>query len=207
MSEIQEKIYNDYLKALGKVNNRPYKPRKDFSKLDEETQRYLYRLELFFNQFKHLEPYQFFLASLEYKEVKFLPLGDYLKHSAVIAYSRQSKALYDEYADSEKSLENLIQGFRNIVAFCLENGIPTKQYRTLVNNMSVPWILIHLNEQKISFYHLHALDISRSQLQSDYIEMIFSDFDRMFSETKQKYISSNKLKELGNKLKKKIEEN
>ena len=83
MTEIQEKIYNDYLRALGKVNDRPYKPRKDFTKLDEETQRYLYRLELFFNQFKHLEPYQFFLASLEYKEVKFLPLGDYLKHSAV----------------------------------------------------------------------------------------------------------------------------
>jgi hypothetical protein len=37
--------------------------------------------------------------------------------------------------------------------------------------------------------------------------MIFQDFDRVFSETKQKYISSNKLKELGNKLKKKIEEN
>ena len=73
--------------------------------------------------------------------------------------------------------------------------------------MSVPWILIHLNEQKISFYHLHALDISRSQLQSDYIEMIFHDFDKVFSETKQKYISSNKLKELGNKLKTKIEEN
>jgi hypothetical protein len=100
-----------------------------------------------------------------------------------------------------------MQGARNIVAFCLENRLPTKDYRTAVNNSGVPWILIHLNEQKISYYHLHALDISRTNIKSDYTDIVFRDFDEMFSSTKQKYINSNKLKQLGNKIREKIERN
>ncbi len=207
MNEKQQEIYNQYLKAIAKVNNRPYKLRKDFSKLDEDSKIILYRLELFFDKFSHIQPYNFFLAFLEYKELKYASLDSYLKQSAIIAYSRHSKQKYDEYVDSEKSLEDFIQGARNIVAFCLENKLPTRDYRTAVNNSGVPWILIHLNEQKISYYHLHALDISRTNIKSDYTDIVFRDFDEMFSSTKQKYINSNKLKQLGNKIREKIERN
>lgn len=207
MTDIQKGIYNQYLKAIAKVNNRPYKLRKDFEKLEEELKAVLYRLELFFNKFNHIDPYNFFLAYLEYREIKFANLSDYLTQKAIIAYSKHNKNKYDEYVDSNKSLEDFVQGFKNIVAFCLSNNLPTKEYRMAVNNINVPWILIHLNEQKISYYHLHALDISRTELNSDYIEILFHDFDKVFQETKQKYISSNKLKELGNKLKSKIERN
>ena len=207
MNEKQQEIYNQYLKAIAKVNNRPYKLRKDFSKIDEDSKIILYRLELFFDKFSHIQPYNFFLAFLENKELKYASLDSYLKQSAIIAYSRHSKQKYDEYVDSEKSLEDFMQGARNIVAFCLENRLPTKDYRTAVNNSGVPWILIHLNEQKISYYHLHALDISRTNIKSDYTDIIFRDFDEMFSSTKQKYINSNKLKQLGNKIREKIERN
>lgn len=207
LNDIQKGIYNDYLRALGVANNRAYKPRKDFDDLNDENLRYLYRLELFFKQFSHINPYNFFIASLKFRNLKYLSLSDYLKHSAVIAYSKYNKAKYDEFIDSDESITDFIQGFKHIVAFCLENNLPTKQYRTSVNNNHVPWILIHLNEQKISYYHLHALDVSRTQIQNDYVDLLFNDFERMFSETKQKYINSNKLKELGKKLKSKIESN
>ncbi len=207
LSDIQQKIYNDYLRALGEANNRSYKPRKNFNDLDEETKIYLYRLELFFNQFSHINPYNFFIASFKYRELKFLKLSEFLKHSAVIAYSRYNTSKYDEFIDSDESLKNFIQGFKTIIAFCLENKIPTKKYRTTVNNMYVPWLIIHLNEQKISFYHLHALDISRESISNDYIDLMFNDFNKIFEETKQKYNNSKKLKELGKKLKEKIESN
>lgn len=207
MNQKQEEIYNQYLKALAKVNNRPYKLRKDFSKVDDETKIVLYRLELFFDQFSHIQPYNFFLALLEYKGLTFATLSDYLKHSAIVAYSRHNIKKYDEYVDSDASLDNFMQGARNIVEFCLGNGLPTNQYRTSINNNGVPWILIHLNEQKISYYHLHALDISRTDINSDYTDILFHDFNEMFISTKQKYINSNKLKQLGNKLKEKIERN
>ena len=64
-----------------------------------------------------------------------------------------------------------------------------------------------MNEQKISYYHLHALDISRTNLINDYTEIMFQDFDKVFSETKQKYINSNKLKNIGKEIKSKIESN
>lgn len=207
LNEIQERIYNDYLKALAIANNRAYKSRKDFSKLDEETKTSLYRLELFFAQFKHINPYNFFIASFKYRKLTFMQLSDFLKHSAIVAYSRHNALKYDDFIDSDESINNFIQGFRHIVSFCLENQIPTKKYRTSVNNMHVPWVIIHLNEQKISFYHIHALDISLETLTTDYTELVFNDFDKKYKETKEKYNKSNKLKELGNKLREKIESN
>ena len=78
MNEKQANIYNQYLKAIAKVNDRPYKLRKNFEKLDKDTLTTLYRLEVFFDQFKHVSPYIFFLAYLEIKELKYAKLSDYL---------------------------------------------------------------------------------------------------------------------------------
>lgn len=207
MTDFQKEIYNNYLKALAKVNERGYKHRENFDNLDDALAHCLYRLEMFFNQFKHIQPYDFFLAYLKYKDIKHANLQDYLKYGAVVAYGKYSKSKYDDFVDSQESIDSFIKGFKNIVAFCLENNIPTKEYRTAVNTYNVPWILIHLNEQKISYYHLHALDISRTNLINDYTEIMFQDFDKVFSETKQKYINSNKLKNIGKEIKSKIESN
>lgn len=204
MNETQGNIYNQYLKAIAKVNNRPYKLRKNFDNFDSDTLTSLYRLELFFEQFRHVNPYIFFLAYLEVKGLKYAKLSDYLNHSAVVAYSKFSSIKYDDYVDSDRSLSDFIEGARFIVGFCIANGLPTEQYRTAVNENHIPLVLVHLNEQRISYYHLHALDISRTQLETDYTEILFNDFNKKFSETKQKYINSNKLKELGNKLGKKL---
>lgn len=206
VSEFQQRIYNDYLKALGEANNRPYKPRKDFN-ISDENKNYLYRLELFFSQFKHINPYNFFTASFKYRQLTWMSLGDFLKHSAIIAYSKWNQVKYDEFVDSESSIKSFWDGFRHIVAFCLSNKIPTKNYKNCVNNVGVPWVLIHLNEQKISYYHLHALGIHRTDLKSDYLELTFNEFDSVFSKTKQQYEKSKELKKLGNKLRIKIEEN
>ena len=40
----QEKIYNEYLKALGHIKGRGYKQRKNFSSIDDKTAMTLYRL-------------------------------------------------------------------------------------------------------------------------------------------------------------------
>lgn len=207
MTDFQKKIYNDYLKALAKVNERPYKLRQNFDDFDEANKTHLYRLELFFNQFKHIEPYDFFIAYLKCRDIKHAQLQDYLKYGAIVAYGKYNKSRYDDFIDSDSSIESFITGFKNIIGFCLRNNLPTKEYRTAVNNAGVPWPLIHLNEQKISYYHLHALDISRTDLKNDYIEIMFQDFDKIFKETKQKYISSNKLKNIGIEIKNKIERN
>lgn len=88
INTIQEKIYNDYLKALGSIKGRGYKQRKNFSNMDDKTLMVLYRLEIFFSEHSHINPYDFFLAALKYKNVDFLPIEAYLKHGAVVAYLR-----------------------------------------------------------------------------------------------------------------------
>lgn len=200
MNETQQKIYNDYLKALADANNRPYRFRKDFSKLDDAICIILHRLELFFNQYKHISPYQFFKASLDYKGLKYLPLSDYIKHSAVMAYSKWSSAKYNEFVEDERFLEDFMQGLKFIYDFCLDSNITLKEYRTKTNNIGVHYMLIHLNEQKISFYHLHALNMSKNQFNSDYLHLTFNDFNEMFDKTKRQYINSKVIKQISNKL-------
>ena len=202
MTEIQQKIYNDYLKALAEVNNRPYRFRKDFSKLDDAILIVLHRLELFFTQYKHISPYQFFKASLEYKELKYLPLSDYIKHGAVVAYSKWNKAKYDNFVEDERAVDDFMKGLKFIHDFCVAENITLKEYRTKTNNVGVHYMLIHLNEQKISFYHLHALDMSKSQFDSDYLHLTFNDFNETFDKTKRQYINSKLIKQISNKLNK-----
>lgn len=200
INEEHGKIYNDYLKAIGNASNRPYKPRKDFSKLDDGIKTILHRLELFFAQYKHISPYNFFIASLRYREKEFLPIDEFLKYSAIVAYSRWNKEKYDLSIEDDTSVEDFIGGLRFILSFCVENKLTLKEYRTSRNNMYVPWVLLHLNEQRISFYHIHAMDISLSDIKTDYTDITFNDFDGMFHKTKQKYINSKRIKELGNKI-------
>lgn len=84
----QERIYNDYLKALGSIKGRGYKQRKNFDTLDDKVSMVLYRLEVFFNQYPNINPYEFFLAALKYKSTDYLPIDTYIKHGAIIAYMR-----------------------------------------------------------------------------------------------------------------------
>jgi hypothetical protein len=84
----QEKIYNEYLKALGHIKGRGYKQRKNFSKIDDRMAMILYRLEVFFSTYPDINPFNFFLAAMKYKNTDFLPLETYIKHGAVIAYMR-----------------------------------------------------------------------------------------------------------------------
>jgi hypothetical protein len=50
------------------------------------------------------------------------------------------------------------------------------EYKTCVNGNGVPWCIIHLKKQNISFYHIHALEIDIDVFPEDYREMITDDF-------------------------------
>lgn len=200
VTETQTRIYNDYLKALAEANNRPYKFRKDFSKLDDDIKTILYRLEQFFARFKHINPYNFFSASLKYKQLKFLSLADYLKQSAIIAYSKWTRAKYDTPIDDERSVDDFMKGLKFIHDYCVAEGITLKDYRTKVNYKGVHQVLIHLNEQKISYYHLHALGLNPEQFNTDYINLVFNDFSTMFNNTKSQYNKSKVIKTITSKL-------
>lgn len=99
-----------------------------------------------------------------------------------------------------------MEGVIFICKFALDNNIHIADYRTSVNEMGVPWFLVHLQSQLISFYHLHALNISISQVPTEYKNIVIPKFDEKFFSTKRSYNMSVKLKDVGEKLRKKVEE-
>lgn len=202
LTKSQEQIYNDYLKALAKVNNRPYKIRKDFTNLSDNNVNSLYRLDLFFSRYKHIYPYNFFIALLEYKGLKYATLDDYLRHNAVIAYSKWNKLKYENFVEDDKTTGDFMEGLKFIHDYCVSEGIDLKSYRTKLNNNKVNQMLIHLNEQRISYYHLHALDMQIEDFDSDYLHITFNNFNEMFELTRNQYNRTKIIKNISNKLNK-----
>lgn len=119
-------------------------------------------------------------------------------------YNRYSRERQLSNPDSPEILQSFIEGLKFIASFLRENNIKVKEYRDSVNGMEVPWYLIHLKEQKISFYHLHAFDISLDSVPKDYKNLVFNGFDNIFNSTKDAYLTSKKMIEIGNKITEKV---
>lgn len=202
---IEEKeIYNHYLKALAEASNRPYKRRIDFNKFKSEDAESLKKLSLFFNKYKHIYPFNFFRAGFAVTEEKYLSLSYFTKYKAISDFTKYSSSKYDSPADSEKSLKSFKEGICFILNFLYKNNLSIGDYRTCVNSYSCPWFMIHLKEQRISFYHFHVFGIQLSQIPEDYKELVCSSFDDKFKKTLSMYMTSCKMKEIGNKVTKRI---
>lgn len=204
LTDKEKEIYNAYLRALAEAANRAYKKRIDFSDFESESAEQLKKLNLFFNKFRHIMPYNFFKAGLYISEEKFLPLSFFNTYKAISCFTKYNKVKYELSADSDESIKSFKEGVTFICEFLKANRLSIADYRTCVNQFSVPWYAVHLKEQRISFYHLHAFGISKYSLPQDYKELVCSGFDDKFNETLRTYQASNKLKQLGNKIKQAI---
>ena len=61
-------------------------------------------------------------------------------------------------------------------------------------------MLIHLNEQRISYYHLHALNMQVEDFDSDYLHITFNNFNEMFNLTRNQFNRTKVIKNISNKL-------
>ena len=68
------------------------------------------------------------------------------------------------------------ENYKNGGKFISDNDLTLGEYKTCVNGNGVPWCIIHLKKQNISFYHIHALEIDIDIFPEDYREMITDDF-------------------------------
>lgn len=192
-------IYNAYLRASAEAKNRGFRKKKDPT-FDMEKEAVLDKLERFFGQYRHIQPYIFFKASYETLGVDFIPLKEFGKHKAIKIYTDYVKRKYENSADSEDVINSFKDGIRFINDFTKKNNLKFLDYRDAVNEIGVPYYLIHLQEQNISFYHMHLFGISAGSIPSDYAELISQNFFNIFLETQQKYLTSIKMKEIGNAL-------
>ena len=107
--------------------------------------------------------------------------------------------------DSGENIEVLKDGFRYIAKFCIHNGITIDEYRTHYTN-NMPTCLLHLQEHRLNFYILHALDVEHTikAIEKDVLEFIVKDFYTIFAYTRTKFYGSAILKTAANETRDKV---
>lgn len=88
ITEHQQRIYNTYLKVYARNNERGYKQRKDFSKIDENIHKTLQRLERFFNEHSNIAVGDFFQSGFTFLNRKFVPIEFFVTYKAIVGYKR-----------------------------------------------------------------------------------------------------------------------
>lgn len=204
INENQAKIYNAYLKSLADHAGRPYRERQNFDKIDKGKLAALDKLERFFERYPHIQPYNFFKASFDECGVDFIKLEDFTKYKAVTIYGRKVRDMYESSADSKESIESFKSGIVFINDFTRRNGLSFGDYPNTVNKMGVPYYILHMKEQRISFYHLHIFDVELGSIPEDYRELIMTGFDVNYHKTKRNYLSSTTMKSIGDKVREKF---
>lgn len=204
ITEIQKKIYNLYLKSLRVNNNKPFRPRKDFKKLESNvtTVSYLKKLEdvfkkypAFFSDAYFDAPYKIYSDEDSVYTLKFFSSQKGI--STCIAYF---KALRD--GEPDKQHQFLKDSFHFIAEFCIEKGLTLETY-TSYCSVSQRDCLKHLKEHKISWYSVFGIpnfyDILHN-LPSEEFEMYFgSDVDIV--QLHDRYLSCRETVQLVSKIK------
>ena len=79
MTEQHKLIYNLYLKNLAIKNNRPYKPRIDFSNISKDTEAAIIKLGLFFDRNPEINIDWYFKAGFQATTSTFLKIENFHK--------------------------------------------------------------------------------------------------------------------------------
>ena len=202
LDEVEQKIYNAYLRALAQRHGRPYKARKDFTNMREKDELQIKKLKLFFDQYRDVNPFQFFRAGFKYETNTYPTLEYFNTLRATRLYAKHIREKYNQDVDNIESIKDFKDGILFIYGFIQQNGLSLGEYKTCVNESGVPWVIVHLKQQNISFYHVHSLEISQEIFPPDYRQMITDEFDDVWEQTKQQYLRSKTMREIGSKFNK-----
>ena len=202
LNETEQKIYNTYLRAMADKYKRPYQARKDFSKMRDKDVLSLHKLCLFFEQYKDVNPFQFFKAGFKYELSTYPTLEYFTTLRATRVYAKHMREKYSEDVDNIESIKDFKDGILFIYGFIQEKDITLADYKTCVNESGVPWVIIHLKQQNISFYHVHCLEIGIDLFPNDYRELITDEFENVWEETKDAYWHSKEMREIGQRFNK-----
>lgn len=206
ITEREKDIYNSYLYATRSAQGKPTRFRKDFSKLKDEDFVALKKLSAFFVKHNHINYRDWFAAPFTvYSKDEWFDLRFFNSRKALKCYSIYMKEKEVSNPDTDDNVEAVKDGFRFIAKYCIRNNITIDEYRThFTNNM--PTCLLHLQEHRLNFYTLHALEVESTikSIEKDVLEFIVKDFMTIFSRTRTKYFSSKILKSKAKETRQKV---
>lgn len=195
MTDFQKRIYNSHLAISRKMRDKPFRIRKDFSDMDQTKLDRLASLERFFNSYQNIKIDDYFAAPYAiFEDDDYFDLDFYLTSKAKKAYSQYMKKIEMDDPDSEDSLKRLVDSLKFVKNFCKEKGLTLEKYPVYIEN-ALPNMIDHLKNHHINMYALHALGVSKIEVENRILDFIFSDFWISFQKTKNKFYLSKKMKE------------
>lgn len=208
VTEREKDIYNSYLYATRTAQGKPTRFRKDFSKLKDEDFVALKKLSAFFVKHNHINYRDWFAAPFSvYSKDEWFDLRFFNSRKALKCYSIFMKDKEMSNPDADDNIEVMKDGFRYIAKFCIKNNLTIDEYRVHYTN-NMPTCLLHLQEHRLNFYTLHALDVDTTikAIEKDVLEFIVKDFQTIFARTRTKFYSSTILKSKAKETKDKVKE-
>jgi len=156
ITEKQKQIYNCYLKYSRK--GEPYNPRKNFDNINSSNRIDLYKLENFFNKFKHINLNFFFESfSFVYPNENYPPLSFFTSRKAIKCFS-----LYKDHKENcspDSQLDEIKNSIIYLGSFCLRERINMDSY-IKHKTLCMPTWVKHYKEGKINIYSLIAIGVS-----------------------------------------------
>ncbi len=206
ITEREKGIYNSYLYATRSAQNKPTRFRKDFTKLKDQDFVSLKKLSAFFAKHKHINYQDWFIAPFEvYSKDEYFDLKFFNSRKALKCYSLYMKEKEMSNPDSEDTIESVKDSFRYVAKYCIRNSLTIEEYtKHYTNNM--PTSLLHLQEHRINFYTLHALEVESTikSIEKDVLDFIVKDFQTIFACTRTKFYGSAILKAKARETKQKV---
>ena len=208
VTEREKDIYNSYLYATRTAQGKPTRFRKDFSKLKDEDFVALKKLSAFFVKHNHINYRDWFAAPFSvYSKDEWFDLRFFNSRKALKCYSIFMKDKEVSNPDTDENVEAVKDGFRYIAKFCILNNLTIDEYQTHYTN-NMPTCLLHLQEHRLNFYTLHALNVETTikQIETDVLNFIVKDFKSIFAQTRTKFYGSKILKSKAKETKDKVKE-
>jgi len=197
LSKFEKQMYNMYLAALGKANNRPFRARKNFDDLEDEKAIELRKLTYLFQKYGEVDVQDFFDAPFQvHDDDKYHPLDYYNSKAATNAYTRFKRQMQEEI-NPELLIEYTRRGLKWLLKYCVEHKITIDEYVEQTTDTDIPLFMLHLKQHKINFFIVHALEIRERiyKLERGWRELYVSDFDEIFRATYKTFTYSSALKE------------
>ena len=112
MTERDKYIYNCYLETSRKLNNKPFRYRKDFEGFEErEDYAYIVKLSSFFNKFENINIKDFFEAPFYVYKDERVDLQFYTTQRAIKAYTIYQNQFLIDNPDNSQTLIKIKDSF------------------------------------------------------------------------------------------------
>ena len=201
MTQKEQYVYNCYLETSRKLNNQPFKYRKDFDGFEDKEEYVLVvKLANFFNKFPNINIKDFFEAPYFVNNEKYFDLKYFTTQKAIKTYTIYENKFLPDNPDHTQSILKIKDSFLFIYNFCKEKNIKLSEYINY-KEPGKQWhdFLMHVKSRNIILYVLFAFpnfDKVLKTYDTEIKEFTFGDTLTNINFYRTKYYSSNKAKKL-----------